>query len=163
MIGCPGSGKSTYAEKMLNDGLNAGFNIRSVSRDTIRFSLIENGDEYFSKEKEVFNIFIQQIKMFLNQDGDVIADATHISYLSRAKLFDALDIDREKTRVVAVDMRTPLDICLERNENRKGTRSYVPRDQVRRMYYSYKEPDYWEYNSIFSTIIKVYPNKTVFL
>lgn len=32
-----------------------------ISRDEIRYSMISDKDEYFSKEKEVFNEYVKQI------------------------------------------------------------------------------------------------------
>ena len=58
MIGCPGSGKSTYAKKHFPHALY-------VSRDEIRFNLIAENEEYFSKEDEVFTEFINAINLGL--------------------------------------------------------------------------------------------------
>ena len=46
MVGAPGAGKSTFI-KNNKDKLCGSVNI--VSRDEIRFSLLKDGDEYFSK------------------------------------------------------------------------------------------------------------------
>lgn len=147
MVGCPGSGKSTYAKKNFPNALY-------VSRDEIRFSLVKKDEEYFSKETEVFNTFITKINEGLRQSLDVIADATHLNRASRSKLLTNLEIDKEKTEIIAVIMFTPLSICIERNENRKGTRSYVPKDVVEKMYYSFKTPSKYEcYGLIDKTII----------
>lgn len=51
MIGIPGSGKSTWAKA------NKKEKDIYVSRDEVRFSLLQDGDEYFSKEKEVLKEF----------------------------------------------------------------------------------------------------------
>ena len=147
MIGTPGSGKSTFADNMISDDPT----ISWVSRDIIRFLMVDENEAYFSKEKEAFKEFIRQIKKDLNE-RDVIADATHLHPRSRAKLFNALSIDKNKTKVIAVVMRTPLDECIRRNELRKGTRRYVPVDAVRRMFNSFVEPTYEEYGCIFDEI-----------
>ena len=82
MCGIPGSGKSTLAKKIVESGKYA--STTYVSRDDIRFSLLRgtkeykaafsnretnNQDEvdyitvnYFSKEKEVYEQFINKIK-----------------------------------------------------------------------------------------------------
>ena len=49
MCGAPGSGKTTIAKKLMCN------NDLYISRDEIRYSMISNEYEYFSKEKEVFN------------------------------------------------------------------------------------------------------------
>lgn len=151
MIGCPGSGKSTYAKKyLIND------NTEYISRDEVRFSLLQDGESYFSRENEVYREFIWRIYNALNnQHKDVIADATHLNDKSRAKLFKSLPIDFTKIDVIGIYMNTPLKICLEQNEIRKGTKAYVPPAQVRRMFFSIKKPTYDEYNGIFSELFNV--------
>jgi len=47
MCGCPGSGKTTW----LKDHVKPGSAI--ISRDAIRFSLLKEGEDYFSHEEEV--------------------------------------------------------------------------------------------------------------
>ncbi len=152
MIGVPGSGKSTYVDKMLKLKPD----LKIVSRDAIRFSMLAENDEYFSKENDVFKEFIYQIVKFLNEGYDVVADATHISFKSRAKLFNALKIDKEKTEVIGIVMRTPLVECIRRNENRKGTRTYVPISEIRSMSFSLEEPTLDEYNRIFDRIYTIF-------
>lgn len=133
MVGCPGSGKSTYAKTHLSNALY-------VSRDEIRFNLVSENEEYFSKEDEVFDTFINKINEGLRASVDVVADATHLNAISRMKLLACLDIDKEKTEIHAIVMKTPLDKCIKNNENRKGTRAYVPISVIKRMYYSFKQP-----------------------
>lgn len=68
LSGCPGSGKSTWAKSHINPYFD-----KYVSRDDIRFSLVKENEEYFSKEKEVYrlfytsnqSVFIGRKKMFL--------------------------------------------------------------------------------------------------
>ena len=61
--GIPGSGKSTYlANYVKSHYTNKLSNMyKIVSRDAIRFSLLKEGDDYFSCEREVFNTFIKEI------------------------------------------------------------------------------------------------------
>lgn len=113
-----------------------------VSRDDIRFSLVKEGEDYFSKEKEVFNKFSDKIDHGLWMGMDVYADATHLNSKSRLKLLRKLTIHPDEISVIW--LKTPLEIALERNESRKGTRSYVPREQLRRMFYSIEEPSFEE-------------------
>ena len=145
MIGCPGSGKSTYAKNHIP-------NAKYVSRDEIRFRLVSEEEEYFSKEDEVFETFINEINEGLRESVDVIADATHLNTKSRMKLFSNLNIDKEKTEVHVIVMRTPLIECLRRNEKRKGTRSYVPIDVLKIMYNNFRKPNFNECNGIIDTI-----------
>lgn len=151
MIGCPGSGKTTYAKNaLMND------NTVYVSRDEVRFALLQEGEEYFSREKEVYREFIWKIyNAIQNEHKDVIADATHLNEKSRTKLFSSLPLDFSKIEVIGVYMNTPLEVSLERNRTRKGTKTFVPEAQVRRMFFSMDPPSYKEYNGIFSKIYNV--------
>ena len=133
MSGCPGSGKTTYAKSHFPNALY-------VSRDDIRFNLVSEDEEYFSKEDEVFTEFVNTINLGLASGKDVVADATHLNNRSRLKLLRNLDIDRNKTQIEIYYMRPPLSVCIERNEKRKGTRSYVPIDVLKRMYRSFVPP-----------------------
>lgn len=62
MCGAPGSGKTTIAKKLMCN------NDLYISRDEIRYSMISDEDEYFSKEKEVFNEYIKQIDEALTKN-----------------------------------------------------------------------------------------------
>ena len=55
MMGAPGSGKSYWAEHHVTSV------DKYISRDEIRFSMLEDGDDYFAKEGKVFDNFIKQI------------------------------------------------------------------------------------------------------
>ena len=124
LVGIPGSGKSTWAKKFAKDK-----NIFIVSRDEIRFSLLEPGDEYFAKEKRVWNEYVKRIQFFLGV-GDVIADATHLNEKSREKLLAALDLTYVHVNTVYFDI--PLEICLKRNEQREGL-AKVPPETIQSM------------------------------
>ena len=141
MIGIPGSGKSTYAKKNFPNAIY-------VSRDEIRFKLVTENEEYFSREEEVFDEFINAINLGLAFGNDVVADATHLNPKSRLKLLSHLDLDKNRTEIIAVVMRIPLKTCLERNENRIGTRSYVPPQVIKRMSRSLREPTPEEFDTV---------------
>lgn len=133
--GIPGSGKSTFlkANKKPSEEI--------ISRDEIRFSLLKEGEDYFSHEDEVFNIFVSKITQLINTGTNVYADATHLNPASRKKLTDALlETGCQPADVQAILFDVPIDICLKRNENRKGTKTYVPRGVIRRMFNSLSYP-----------------------
>lgn len=140
--GIPGSGKSTFLKA------NKGKDEVIISRDDIRFSLLKEGEEYFSRENEVFKKFITQITNSINLGYNTYADATHLNNTSREKLLHALDkagCKPSATEVIFFDV--PLDICLTRNEKRKNTKAYVPRGVIRRMFnqltYPIEFPTIW--------------------
>ena len=133
MMGVPGSGKSTWAAALAEQ-----YDATIVSRDDIRFSIVAENEEYFSKENEVFKTFTNTISWLLSREVNVIADATHLNYGSRAKLLNALQTKPTFTIVAHKDEK--LETCLSRNENRMGTRAYVPESVIRRMFYSQEKP-----------------------
>ena len=77
LCGPSGCGKSTWANQFMNDHNTD--DIRYVSRDEIRFSLVGEDEDYFAHEKEVFRKFSGTIAQTLVDGFDVIADATHLN------------------------------------------------------------------------------------
>jgi tRNA uridine 5-carbamoylmethylation protein Kti12 len=152
LCGAPGSGKSYFAEHYLLKNET----IYYVSRDKIRYSMIKEEDEYFSKETEVFNAFIWEIKNLLDSKtipcSGVVVDATHLNWASRRKLLRALGILDGKYSnidIIVVYVRPNLNTVLARNNSRTG-RARVPEDAVRRMYNSQTSPwdDPFEYTAV---------------
>ena len=125
MIGIPGAGKSTWCKENIKSPMQ-----KYVSRDEIRFSLLKEEDEYFSKENEVCQIFYDTITKYLKEGYSVVADATHLNAASRKKLINNIE---GYDKVFGMYIDTPLQKCLENNEKRQGTKSYVPKSAIRRM------------------------------
>lgn len=131
LIGCPGSGKSTFAKDHLCDKY-------VVSRDAIRFEMLKENEPYFIHEKSVYKKYVDQIKEGLML-GDVVADATHLNYGSRMKLLSSLG-SLSDIEVIGIVMQTSLKTCLDRNSQRVG-RTRVPEDALINMYNSLQIPD----------------------
>ena len=156
LCGAPGSGKSYFAENhfLKNE------TIYYVSRDKIRYSIIKEDDEYFSKETEVFNTFVWEIKNILDSKtipcSGVVADATHLNWASRRKLLKALGILDGKYSnidIIVVYIRPNLNTVLARNNSRTG-RAKVPEDVVKRMYNSQTSP--WEDPFKYTAVMEVH-------
>lgn len=128
MMGIPGSGKSTYLKKRFSQPPLA-----VISRDEIRFSMVREDEEYFSHENEVYAEYIRQIKEALKFNAEVFADATHLNESSRAKVLRALGESLKDVEVNIIWVRVPLEVAITQNENRQGTRAYVPKSVIRRM------------------------------
>lgn len=135
LSGIPGSGKSTWVKNQISK--KGGY---WASRDAVRFSMIKEDEPYFNKEVEVFETWISQIYEALTNPliKDVYIDATHINEKSREKVLKRLPKDNIEN-IINVVFTTPLEICLERNETRKG-REYVPSSVIKRMYYQFEYP-----------------------
>lgn len=136
LVGVSGSGKSTLAKKMAEE---LGASAKIISRDEIRFSMVAEDEEYFSKENEVFKEFIRQIKESLNTNQNTIVDATHLNCGSRTKLLRAIGNDLEGATVSAVVVLNDLETILRQNDEREG-RAVVPHSVIRRMYITFEAP-----------------------
>ena len=126
LCGIAGSGKSTW----INNHLAAfkGYT-KVVSRDDIRFMIVNEDEEYFSREKQVFKKFIEELKNGLENYDNVIADATHLNLASRTKLLRNLTSSLKDANVYAIVIDTPVKTCLKQNATRRGRR-FVPEDQI---------------------------------
>ena len=143
MVGAPGVGKSTYARKFSKEH---GSGIKIISRDAIRFSMVKDDSPYFSKEKAVFREFVREINEGLDE-GDVIADATHINEVSRMKLINKVDLSKCKVSCIVVN--TDETTAIKRNHLREG-RARVPDSVISENYARFTHPktDKFHYHTI---------------
>ena len=113
-MGIQGSGKSTFIQNQLQD------TDKWVSRDLIRFNLLEDNEDYFKKEKQVVKQFMAEIEQGLKDTKikRVFADALNISKKSRAKIINRFRNLAEEIEIVWVQV--PLDTAIARNEKRTG-------------------------------------------
>lgn len=149
LVGIPGSGKSTWAQRSLEVNEDNVSSASIVSRDKIRFSLINKANGYFSKEKQVFNLFIKEIQKHLDNGVDEIyVDATHISEASRMKVIKNLRLPVGYA-VIPVVFTTSLEECLERNAKRTGL-AKVPEHAIKNMFMNCTDPalDNYKYDDI---------------
>lgn len=132
LSGVPGSGKSTWARNRV-----AQFGGTICSRDEIRFSLLKDGEDYFSHEDEVWALLIEKITTAITNPevNDIYIDATHLTEKAREKLFK--ELPKDVCFITTVFFDVPLETCIERNDNRSG-RAFVPHSVIRRMYASYE-------------------------
>lgn len=136
--GIPGSGKSTEARRMARSLAARGISVEHISRDELRFSMISDESEYFSKEKEVFSKFVEKMNNSLNKNDCTIIDATHISKASRAKILRRVE-DPANVRLLALYLTTPIDVCKQQNDLRMG-RGRVPHEVIERMAKQFEDP-----------------------
>lgn len=136
--GVPGSGKSTEACRMAGSLAARGLAVEHISRDELRFNIISDESEYFSKEKEVFSKFVEKMNNSLNKNDCTIIDATHISKASRAKILRRVE-NSDNVRLLVLYLTTPLDVCIQQNDLRIG-RERVPHEAIERMAEQFEEP-----------------------
>ena len=143
VCGLPGSGKSTYLSQFKHN-----MNCKVVSRDEIRFSLLQEGEAYFSHEDDVCKIMWTQINESLAANKDTYVDQTSLTPDSRSYLLKHITAHYELCNIIWFNI--PTSICLERNENRRDTKTYVPRGVIRRMAIQMIPPSYEEaFDNIF--------------
>lgn len=130
LIGIPGSGKSTYAKKKIDEGCIV------VSSDAIRKELYGSEDDQ-NHNGEVFNEMFYRTKIGLLAGAHVIYDATNLSRKRRINFLKQLPHCEKRATVFAV----PFEICCERNSSRERV---VPQHAMERMYRSFQPPHYAE-------------------
>ena len=131
VIGIPGCGKSTYIQKHMQE------NEIVVSRDKIRFAMLKDTDDYFSKEKEVYNEFIKQIDAAIAAQVNVWVDQTSLNTAARNKLFSRLN--KKPDEIIGIYFNVPITIALQRNAQRTG-RALVPEDAIHNMFLALEKP-----------------------
>lgn len=133
LCGVPGSGKSTWGRaKATTVGGTY------ISRDEVRFTLLKEGEEYFSHEDETWKIFTEKIQKAIDDGCEhIIVDATHNNEKSRNYLLDALALG--DVNIIAVDFNLPLEVCWAQNAQRTG-RARVPEDVIARMWRAHTAP-----------------------
>lgn len=144
LCGLPGCGKSTWAQNRLKKNYGKPDPIWDyVSRDQVRFSIVKEEEDYFSKEKQVFYEYVKRIVDSLENNYvlNTIADATHLNEVSRDKLISAIKKMRPNLNfdIVMVYFDIPIEVCQFRNEKRTG-RARVPENVINRMAATFEFP-----------------------
>lgn len=93
--GLPGSGKSTYLSQFKHN-----MNCRVISRDEIRFSLLQDGEAYFSHEEDVCKIMWTQINESLTANKNTYVDQTSLTPDSRSYLLKHITAHYELCNII---------------------------------------------------------------
>lgn len=131
LCGIPGSGKTTYAEKMKNSYTY------HLSSDAIRKELY--GDENIQgNPSDVFALMQDRTIMLLNNGFDIIYDATNITRKDRASII------AKCPRFAQIECHiiwAPIETCIERDAARERT---VGKEVIDRMLKRFQAPYYDE-------------------
>ena len=136
MCGPAGSGKSTWIRNNARAGVSA-----HISRDKVRFSMLKEGEHYFSREDDVYTEFCKQISdaLICPWVEEVYADATHLTEKARNLLLDTVKYNND-VRIVPVVIKPALETILEQNDQRTG-REHVPASVIINMFNSFQYPN----------------------
>lgn len=139
MCGIPGSGKSTWIQTQLKSNEDVW-----ISRDQIRFSLLQKDEDYFACEEEVFSSFVNLTQQCIDDltSYNIYVDATHLTIKARNKLLNKL-LNLQNISIIPVWFNIPLDVALDRNEQRIG-RAYVPPKVIAQMFTQQVPPTFSE-------------------
>lgn len=124
--GLPASGKSTYALKLVMQGY------KRINADDLRL-MIDNGLYSKANEKFVTDTMQTMAALALQNNLNVVYDNTSFNpfHVRWAKsLCQELRCELE-----IVDMKTPLDVCIQRDLER--TKGRVGKDVIMKMYNRY--------------------------
>lgn len=117
--GLPGSGKSTYAKKLLEENPNA---YKRINRDDLRM-MFDNGYTSTGNEKFVKKIRDILIIKALEEGKHVIVDDTNLSEKNKTRIQQLVDQfnkeHNDSVQVEIIEMKTPLDECIERDAQRE--------------------------------------------
>lgn len=146
LSGLPGSGKSTWAAKLV-----ATAHPETAiwhSRDKIRFKFLGETDNYFAHEDEVTSSWIKGLQASIDAPfiKVIIADATHLSDKARRRTIQNLKLNPD-VEVINVVFDVPIEVCKQRNAQRTGWEK-VPDSAINQMYKAFKMP-----NNGYKTII----------
>ncbi len=134
-IGLPGSGKSTWGEKMRQDFPDR---IRIVNRDDIRAAngtVFEQGDEQYVEQVRDY-----MIDRLLVRGYDVICTDTNLSPKVRRRLSQIAKTRKAECHEVSF-LHVPLATCIERNNARWAAGdTKVPNSAIVKMYEQHVKP-----------------------
>lgn len=136
MVGVAGSGKSTWLKNNAK-GL-------VVSRDEIRFGMVDESEDYFAREDAVYKAYTDKIEFCLTHEvpyKNIYVDATHLTGKSRNRLLSNLSL--KDVDVSIVFMNTPLEKCIENDSKREG-RKCVGEQVIRNQYSQLVKPTHNE-------------------
>ncbi len=136
LCGIPGSGKTYYAEQLLNDDYYKD-KVIHLSSDSIRRELY--GDESVQgNPSEVFSLMQKRAVEALNNGLDVIYDSTSMTRKDRAGIIAACP---KFVKIQCNIIWAPIEVCIKRDAARERT---VGKEVIDRMLKRFQAPYYDE-------------------
>lgn len=132
LVGLPASGKSTYAEKLKEQGYHI------HSSDAIREELTGDANSQ-DKNADVFTVLHKRVKNDLSKGISCVYDATNMGMKRRKAFLD--DIKKYGCRKVCMMFIAPVELCKGRNLRRERQ---VPDEVFDKMLKSFWMPMYYE-------------------
>lgn len=133
MVGIPGSGKSSAAENILENGavLISSDRLREeffgdeglqYTEEWLREQGYDGKDDVHAKERfantKIFESVFKRCSESLARGEDVILDSTACRKKMRSKILSNI---RNADRTVCIVMAVPFEVCVERNQKRERT------------------------------------------
>lgn len=153
LVGLPGSGKSTYAKRLLGpntipleisgkvvEGISSNRIPEYLSSDLIRKELY--GDENIQGDPhEVFEVMKRRAILFLKTGRSVIYDATGVKRKDRLDILNRVKSLKMDIKLECHIVWARIETCIERNNNRERV---VPESVIWRMVKQFETPWYDE-------------------
>lgn len=133
MAGLPGSGKSTFAEKIRVNGEKPEIH----SSDALREELYGNAATQ-GNNKALFEKLYKRVRNDLLAGNSIVLDATSITKYNRKNFIDTVS---DICFPVCLVVGTKIEECLRRNQNRSRV---VPVDVINRMAKQWESPSIFE-------------------
>lgn len=133
LVGIPGSGKTTYAEKYIEEYEST----IHLSSDKIRKELY-NDESIQGDPNEVFSLMQKRAVEALNNGKSVVYDATNMTRKDRAGIIAACP---KFAKIECHIIWSPIETCIERDASRKRT---VGKEVIDRMLKRFQAPYYDE-------------------
>lgn len=149
LVGLPGSGKSTYIDKLLSQNSDKYFvvlssdNILSAMADAEGLTYAEAFNQYAGQADKKFKIQFRQAK---NDKSNIIIDRTNLTVKGRNKFLSQLPKEYHTKAIIFGVDRAELDRRLQKREIETG--KHIPKHVVDNMEQSYVEPTASEFDRI---------------
>ena len=135
LVGCPGSGKSTYRNTLTNS--------KVICMDDMRKELCGDPNDQ-SRNQEIFNRMYKETNKALKAGENVVLDNTNWSRKARKPLLESARNYGAKVNLIYWDLT--IETLLKRNLEREKV---VPQDVVWRFYKTIETPASYEYDTLF--------------